>query len=214
MRKSIDYSLYLCTDRKIMSVETLEVAVEQAILGGCTVVQLREKECSSLEFYNTAVSVKRVTEKYKIPLIIDDRADIAVAVDADGVHIGQNDLPAKVVRKIVGEKKIVGVTAATVEKALKAQADGADYIGVGAVFPTGTKSNAKQISMETFCQIRENVNIPIVAIGGINSRNIRELRGYGADGFAVVSAVISKPNIKMAAEELSSIIHSEKILRR
>lgn len=128
---NFDYTLYLVTDRQLMSCDSLTEAVEQAILGGCTMIQLREKELSSLEFYNQAVAVKQVTDKYHIPLIINDRIDIAMAVQATGVHIGQHDLPAAAVRKVIGENMLLGVSASSIAEAIQAQQDGADYLGVG-----------------------------------------------------------------------------------
>lgn len=135
----MDYSLYLVTDRRFMGKQTLAEAVEQAILGGCTMVQLREKELSSLDFYWQAIKIKQITDSYHIPLIINDRVDIAMAVQADGVHIGQHDIPAAAVRKMIGKDMLLGVSVSTVEQAIKAQQDDADYLGVGAMFPTGTK---------------------------------------------------------------------------
>ena len=145
---NFDYTLYLVTDRQLMSCDSLTEAVEQAILGGCTMIQLREKELSSLEFYNQAVAVKQVTDKYHIPLIINDRIDIAMAVQATGVHIGQHDLPAAAVRKVIGENMLLGVSASSIAEAIQAQQDGADYLGVGAMFPTGTKTDADSVSMD------------------------------------------------------------------
>ena len=168
---NFDYTLYLVTDRQLMSCDSLTEAVEQAILGGCTMIQLREKELSSLEFYNQAVAVKQVTDKYHIPLIINDRIDIAMAVQATGVHIGQHDLPAAAVRKVIGENMLLGVSASSIAEAIQAQQDGADYLGVGAMFPTGTKTDADSVSMEELQKIRAAVSLPIVVIGGINKGN-------------------------------------------
>ncbi len=159
--------MYLCTDRELMSTETLEEAVEKAIKGGCTVVQLREKHCSSREFYQAAVNIREITRKYQVPLIINDRVDIALAIDADGVHVGQSDLPASVVRSIIGEDKIVGVSAAKVSEAEQAVKDGADYLGVGAMFPTDTKTDARPVTMEELRAIRSAADVPIVVIGGL-----------------------------------------------
>ena len=131
-----------------MSTDTLEEAVEQAVQGGCTVVQLREKDCTSLEFYETARSIRKITDRYKVPLIINDRVDIALAVDADGVHVGQSDLPASVVRRILGPDKIIGVSAGTLAEALQAEAEGADYLGVGAMYATSTKEDADVTTIE------------------------------------------------------------------
>ena len=205
MKAKIDYSIYLVTDRDLMSTETLEEAVEQAIIGGCTLVQLREKDCSSFDFYNTAVKVKGITDKYNVPLLINDRLDIALAVDAAGVHVGQSDLPATVVRKIIGEDKIIGVSTGSLEQALKAQKDGADYIGVGAMYATGTKKDANSTSMEELKKIRENVSLPIVVIGGINKERIKDFEGMGIDGLAIVSAIIAQKDIAEATMELKSI---------
>ena len=188
-----------------MSTETLEEAVEQAILGGCTLIQLREKDCSGRDFYQTAVSIKKITDRYQVPLIINDRVDIAMAVDAAGVHVGQSDLPADVVRKMLGEDKIIGVSTATVEEAKKAQKDGADYLGVGAMYATQTKDNTRSVSMERLMEIRNSVTIPIVVIGGINERTAGNFVNTGIDGLAVVSAIIAKEDIKEAAAHLKSI---------
>lgn len=198
-----DYTLYLCTDRELMSTDTLEEAVEQAVRGGCTVVQLREKDCTSLEFYETAKKVKEITDRYQVPLIINDRVDIALAVGADGVHVGQDDLPAGEVRRILGPDKIVGVSAGSVAEAVKAEEDGADYLGVGAMYATSTKEDALVTSREELLRIREAVDLPIVVIGGINRSNYRNFKGIGVNGLAVVSAVIAADDIEAAARELS-----------
>lgn len=205
MKRKADYTLYLCTDRRLMSTATMEEAVEQAVKGGCTVVQLREKECSSREFYQLAKSVKAVTNKYGVPLIINDRVDIALAADADGVHVGQSDLPARVVRKLLGKDKLLGVSAATVEECKRAQADGADYLGIGAMYPTSTKKNTRSVTIEDLQDMRNSVDIPIVAIGGINEKNAENLGKVKINGIAVVSAVIAQPNIERAARELKEI---------
>lgn len=201
----MDYSLYLVTDRRFMGKQTLAEAVEQAILGGCTMVQLREKELSSLDFYWQAIKIKQITDSYHIPLIINDRVDIAMAVQADGVHIGQHDIPAAAVRKMIGKDMLLGVSVSTVEQAIKAQQDGADYLGVGAMFPTGTKTDADFVSMERLKEIRKAVSLPIVVIGGINKDNAYCFKTIGIDGLAVVSAILAQPNIKVAAEELKAI---------
>lgn len=202
---NFDYTLYLVTDRQLMSCDSLTEAVEQAILGGCTMIQLREKELSSLEFYNQAVAVKQVTDKYHIPLIINDRIDIAMAVQATGVHIGQHDLPAAAVRKVIGENMLLGVSASSIAEAIQAQQDGADYLGVGAMFPTGTKTDADSVSMEELQKIRAAVSLPIVVIGGINKGNAGRFKPMGIDGLAVVSAIIAQSDIKAAAAELNDL---------
>ena len=163
-KSKIDYTLYLCTDRGLMSCETIEQSVEEGVKGGCTVIQLREKDCTSREFYELAVRVKKITDKYNVPLIINDRLDIAQAVDCAGVHLGQSDMPCAVARKILGEDKIIGISAATLEEAKKAQADGADYLGVGAMYATNTKTDARAVTKEQLVEIRAAVDIPIVII--------------------------------------------------
>lgn len=207
-KNEVDYTLYLCTDRGLMSTATLEEAVEKAVLGGCTVVQLREKDCSSGEFYETAKRVKKITDKYHVPLIINDRADIALAVDADGVHVGQSDLPASVVRRMVGPDKIIGVSAGTLEEAIQAEKDGADYLGVGAMYATSTKEDADVTTMDELKAIRQAVKIPIVVIGGINVHTLENFKGFGINGLAVVSAVIAAEDITAAAEEMVSLFRS------
>lgn len=202
MKNKIDYTLYLCTDRDLMSSATIEENVELAIKGGCTVIQLREKNCSSKEFYDLAVSVKKITDKYNVPLIINDRVDIAMAVDAAGVHIGQSDLPADVVRRIIGDDKIIGVSTAKLAEALKAVKDGADYLGVGAMYSTDTKTDARPVTMEELKKIRTNVDIPIVVIGGINMNTLGNFKNIGIDGLAVVSAIVAQPDVEKAAKDM------------
>lgn len=200
--KNVNYGLYLVSDRDILKGRDFIKSLEEAILGGVTIVQLREKDATSLEFYNLAVQVKELTSQYNIPLIINDRLDIALAVDAEGVHVGQDDLPANIVRGILGEDKIVGVSTATIEEAKKAIEDGADYIGVGALFPTDTKTNARSVTLDMLKYIKENVSIPVVGIGGINENNIKAVMDTGIDGVAIVSAILGKENIREATEEL------------
>lgn len=199
-----DYSLYLVTNRLCMSAETLTKAVEDAIIGGCTMVQLREKDTSSLDFYELALEVKKITDKYHTPLIINDRIDIAMAVGAAGVHIGQKDIPADIARKMIGKDMLLGVSAVSVKEAEKAAQAGADYLGVGAMFPTGTKPDADLVSMEELQKIRQFVDLPIVVIGGICKENATLFASMGIDGLAVVSAVIAQPDIKQAAAVLKS----------
>ena len=204
MKPRIDYTLYLCTDRGLMSTETLDEAVEQAIEGGCTLVQLREKDCSTADFYETSCHVKAIADAHGVPLLINDRVDIALAVNAAGVHLGQSDLPASVARRILGPDKIIGVSVAKLEEAVMAELDGADYLGVGAMFPTGTKANTRSVTMEGLAEIREAVTIPIVVIGGIGPQNAAQFKGK-CDGLAVVSAIIAQPDIRKAAAELKTI---------
>ena len=200
-----DYSLYLVTDRMLMRTKTLGEAVEQAVIGGCTIVQLREKESLSLDFYVLASEMKKITDRYGIPLIINDRIDIAMAVGAAGVHIGQKDIPADIARKVIGKDMLLGVSAVSAAEAVNAAKAGADYLGVGAMFPTGTKPDAGFVSMEELERIRKAVDIPIVVIGGISKENAMLFQPMGIDGLAVVSAVIAQPDIKKSAADLKSL---------
>ncbi len=202
MKYEVDYSLYLVTDRTLMSTETLEEAVEQAIRGGCRIVQLREKAVSSFEFYQLALSIREITKKHQVPLIINDRVDLALATDAEGVHLGQSDLPPSIVRSLIGKDKILGVSVSTVDEAVRAEADGADYLGVGAMFATSTKTDTRNVTMEVLSRIREAVQIPIVVIGGINRQTASCFKGSRIDGFAVVSDLIAQKDIAAAAKEL------------
>ncbi|MBB6632245.1 thiamine phosphate synthase [Clostridium algidicarnis] len=206
MKTNIDYKLYLVTDRDLLKNTDLYTAVEEAIKGGVTLVQLREKDLTTLEFYNTALNIKKVTDKYNIPLIINDRMDIALAVNASGVHIGQKDMPCIIARKILGNDKILGVSATTLSQAIKAEKEGADYIGVGAIFNTSTKQDAKPVSIDTLKEIKETLSIPVVAIGGITSKNIHLLNASNIDGIAVVSDILGKNDIRLASEDLNSLI--------
>ena len=212
MHNRADYRLYLVTDRNCLQQQTLEQAVEQAILGGVTLVQLREKAIASKAFYERALRIKAICHRYNVPLLINDRVDIALAVEADGVHIGQSDLPCGVVRQVLGKDKIIGVSARTAQQAIQAQADGADYLGVGAMFATSTKQDAKTVSVETLNDIRQSVSIPIVAIGGINHTTLPALQqalqaaDTSIDGVAVVSAILGQKDVKLASEKLKEMI--------
>ncbi len=202
--KRLDYTLYLVTDRSCMTTPTLEEAVEQAILGGCTMVQLREKEASARDVLETARRIQIITRRYSVPLIINDRVDLALAVDADGIHVGQQDLPCSVVRSLVGPEKIVGVSAATLAEAKQAQADGATYLGVGAMNTTTTKTNTRSVTPAQLAEIKANVTIPVVAIGGINSLTLPNLSQTGIDGIAVVSAILAQPDVLQATAQLKA----------
>jgi thiamine-phosphate pyrophosphorylase len=181
-------------------------AVESAIAGGVTILQLREKTAESRDFYELALELRRITKAHRIPLVINDRLDIALAVSADGLHIGQSDLPLSVVRGICGEKLFIGVSAGTVEEALAAEAGGADYLGVGPVFPTDSKADAGDvIGIEGLKKICSAVRIPAVGIGGINARNAAEAMKTGVAGVAVISGILSQADIKAAAEQLRSV---------
>ncbi|WP_296844960.1 thiamine phosphate synthase [uncultured Methanobrevibacter sp.] len=205
--KTLDLSLYLVTD-KSDDVEKFLMTIEEAIKGGVSVVQIREKTADTLDFYNLALKVKEITEKHNVPLIINDRVDVALAVDAEGVHVGQSDMPCDVTRALVGSDKIVGVSAATIEEARKAESDGADYIGAGAVFPTATKDDAPKITKKDLKEIVESISIPVVAIGGITLNNAHELNDTGIAGLSVVSAIMSSENPKKSSEELLKIFNS------
>ena len=209
-----DYSLYLVTDRMRMSTKTLGEAVEQAVIGGCTMVQLREKEILSLDFYVLASEMKKITDRYGIPLIINDRIDIAMAVGAAGVHIGQKDIPADIARKVIGKDMLLGVSAVSAAEAVNAAKAGADYLGVGAMFPTGTKPDAGFVSMEELGRIRKAVDIPIVVIGGISKENAMLFQPMGIDGLAVVSAVIAQPDIKKSAADLKSLFFGKETVNK
>lgn len=198
----MDYSVYLVTDRSLATAPTLEAAVDAAISGGVTLVQLREKNASSLEFFEIAQRVKEVTDRHGIPLIVNDRLDIAQSVDAAGVHVGQDDLPLSVVRRILGPDKIVGVSVGSLAEATIAERDGADYLGVGAMYPTDTKDDADLVSFDELRRIRAATSLPIVVIGGIDARRAADFAGIALDGFAVVSAILARPDIHAAALEI------------
>jgi len=202
MNKNIDYSLYVVTDRNIMSSESIEKSVELAIKGGATIIQLRENSIEDREFYNLAVSVKLITDKYDIPLIINNRIDIALAVNAAGVHVGQQDIPADIVRKIIGENKLLGVSARNLEEAINAVENGADYLGIGAMYETAVKTDAVLVSMGELENIRQNVEKPIVVIGGINEYTLPDFDKTGIDGIAVVSAVVGAEDVMLAANRM------------
>jgi len=209
MKNTIDYSLYLVTDRDLMYAKSVEECVEQAVRGGTTVVQIREKTASSREFYEIAMRTRKITKKYGVPLIINDRTDIALAVDADGLHIGQKDLPYKEARRIMGKNKIIGVSASNLTEAIAAAAEkGVDYLGVGAMFTTDTKKDADSTTMDELRRIREKIKLPLVAIGGINKSNIPSFAGTGIDGIAVVSAIVSQEDASGAARELKVLFKS------
>ncbi|MHB8074389.1 thiamine phosphate synthase [Desulfosporosinus fructosivorans] len=201
----VDYTLYLVTDRELLGERVLEDCIELAIQGGVTLVQLREKSLSTLKFLQLAIRVKEITSRYHIPLIINDRLDIALAVDADGLHVGQDDLPMLKARELF-PNKIIGVSASTLEEALLAQQQGADYLGVGAVFRTTTKSDAPEVSLDQLALIKRSVSIPVVAIGGINRTNLQQVMETGVDGVSVVSAILAQENILKSTKMLREIL--------
>ncbi|HEY7585551.1 MAG TPA: thiamine phosphate synthase [Candidatus Deferrimicrobiaceae bacterium] len=198
------WRLYVITDERVGRGRSHLQIAEGAILGGADAIQLRDKEASGGRLFGVALGLRRLTREAKIPFIVNDRLDVAMAVDADGVHVGQDDLPASVARRILGPGKILGVSAETVEEALAAQKDGADYLGVGPVFEArGTKADAgAPLGLELIARIRKGCSLPIVAIGGINAENARSVREAGADAVAVISAIASADDITQAAMHL------------
>ena len=197
--------LYAVTDRSWLKDSALETQVEEALLGGATFVQLREKELEREAIRQEALRIRDLCRKYQVPFVIDDEVELALETDADGVHIGQSDMALRDAREQLGPEKIIGVSARTLEEALEAEQNGADYLGVGAVFSTSTKPDAADVSLETLSSICRAVSIPVVAIGGIKKENLPELAGTGIAGVAVVSAIFAAPDIRKAAEELRQL---------
>ena len=188
--------LYLVTNRYQDSLESFLEKIETACRSGVTIVQLREKNLTTNQYYQLAKQVKEITDAYQVPLIIDDRLDVCLAVDAAGLHIGDDELPVSVARKVLGPEKILGVTAKTVKRALEAEEEGADYLGTGAIFPTTTKENAPITLISTLKTICQRVAIPVVAIGGLTSENIDQLIGTGIAGVAVVRDLMQAEDIE------------------
>ena len=205
-----DLILYAVTDRTWLGNMTLYEQVEEAIKGGATFVQLREKELDNETFLKEAFEIKALCRKYNVPFVINDNVEIAKKIDADGVHVGQSDMKAENVRAILGKDKILGVSAQTVEQAILAEKMGADYLGVGAVFPTGSKADAEDVSYETLKAICEAVSIPVVAIGGISTSNVSKLENSGISGIAVISAIFAAEDIQSATNELKEM--AEKVV--
>ena len=201
-RLTKDLLLYAVTDRHWLSGRTLFDVVKESLEGGVTFLQLREKDLDEEHFFEEAVELQELARKYNVPFVVNDNVDIALRMDADGVHVGQEDMAAKDVRALIGEDKILGVSAQTVEQAVLAEKQGADYLGVGAVFATGSKADAVDVSHETLKAICEAVSIPVIAIGGITVKNVSELSGSGIVGIAVISAIYAKDDIKKAAGNL------------
>lgn len=197
---TLDYRLYYVTD-EALPLQQLCHIVEEAVKGGVTLVQLREKKTSGLVFYEKAKKLKALLAKYEVPLIINDRIDIALAVNADGVHIGQNDLPLPIVKKMVPESMLVGVSVQTADQAYEAEKNGADYLGIGSVFPTKTKKDAKLLPKNKLAEIANAVAIPSVAIGGIDLHNAQQLLDQGVNGIAVVSAITKAKNPFQVAKQ-------------
>ncbi len=208
-----DYSLdlYLVTDRALSLGRPLEDVVTQALRGGVTMLQLREKKCSTLEFVELAQRIKNITQSFNVPLIINDRIDVALAVDADGVHLGQSDMPYPLARKLLGAGKIIGLSVESVEHARFAEELDVDYLGVSPIYFTPTKTDLTvELGLDGLKQIKAISRHPLVAIGGMNAHTLADVVRAGADGIAVVSAICSAKNPQQAAEELSSLIQTTK----
>lgn len=203
--KKEDMRLYAVTDRSWLGDKKLADQVKECLEGGVTFLQLREKKLNEEAFYEEALEIKKLCKEYSVPFIINDNVDVALRCDADGVHVGQSDMEAQDVRAKLGPNKIIGVSARTVEQAVKAEKKGADYLGVGAVFSTSTKLDAREVSWETLKEICETVSIPVVAIGGITADNLSQLAGTGVEGVAVVSAIFAQKDIKAATENLRKL---------
>lgn len=199
--------LYLVTNRYQDSMESFLKKVETACRSGVTIVQLREKNLTTNQYYQLAKQVKEITDAYQVPLIIDDRLDICLAVDAAGLHIGDDELPVSVARQVLGPEKILGVTAKTIKRALEAETSGADYLGTGAIFPTTTKENAPITLISTLKTICQTVDIPVVAIGGLTSENIDQLMGTGIAGVAVVRDLMQAEDIEAKTQAFLTKLH-------
>jgi thiamine-phosphate pyrophosphorylase len=205
--RNIDYSLYLVTDRGLArNRNTLDI-VRAAVQGGASCVQLREKRCSTREYIDEAFAIKAFLKREGIPFIINDRVDVAQAVGADGVHLGQNDMPLKMARVILGDSMIIGISAESAADAVAAEREGADYLGVSPIFATATKADtAPPLGLAGLREIRRAVSMPLVGIGGLNKHNAADVIRHGADGVAVVSAIVAADDPKAAAQELHQII--------
>lgn len=201
-----DLILYAVTDSSWLNGKTLASQVEEAIIGGVTFIQLREKNMDENLLLRQAIEIFEVCRKYKVPFVVDDNVEIALKSGADGVHLGQNDMSIIKAREILGADKIIGATAKTVEQAIKAEIDGADYIGSGAVFATSTKSDAIPLSYENLCRICESVKIPVIAIGGINKDNVNYLKSSGICGIAAVSDIFKTGNVRDSAHSLKKSV--------
>ncbi len=202
--KNFDTTMYFITDSTGFNEEEFLYRVEEACKGGVTFLQLREKDKSTRDYIYLADKVHKITQRYNIPLIIDDRVDVALAIDAEGVHVGQSDMPVKMARKLMGNDKIIGATTKTVEQAKLAYSEGADYLGVGAIYPTTTKVKTVLTSVDTLKEIVKAVPLKVNAIGGLNKDNINVLKDSGIDGICVVSAIMKADSPKIAAEELKT----------
>lgn len=214
---AVDYSLYLVTDRSLSNGRSTQTIVEAAIFGGVSCVQIREKNCSTREFVEQARALQPVLKQHRVPLIINDRLDIALAVGADGIHLGQEDMHISDARRLAGDKMIIGISAENLGDAIAAERQGADYIGISPVFATSTKTDtAPPLGLEGIRRIRANLSIPLVGIGGIDQKNARDIISAGADGVAVVSAIVSAGCPQTAAATLKNLVKKQatSILRK
>jgi len=199
----VKYDLYVITDSKLSRGRSHEEVARQAIAGGASIIQLRDKEASTRELVEVGARLRALTREAGVTYIVNDRLDVALAVEADGVHLGQDDMPARLARRLLGQGKILGLSATNLQEALQAEGDGASYLGVGPIFPTATKPDAAPaMGLEALAEVVRRVSIPVVAIGGITGDNAERVVSTGVDGVAVVSAVVSAPDIQAAAREL------------
>lgn len=212
--KKFDLSFYLVTDEDLVKSGSLEEVCEKALQSGVTFLQVREKETSSKGFYEKALRIKKIADQHKVPMVINDRLDIALAVEAEGVHLGQSDLPIKVARKLLGPEKIIGASVKTVDFAKKAEKDGADYLGVGAFFKTATKTDTSLVSLDLIQEITQAVSIPLVVIGGIKEERLSYFEGRNIDGFAVVSDIMGAEDVakktRSFKKEVERVLGGEK----
>ena len=206
MKPTIDYSIYLVTDHNCLLGRDFLSCIEDALRGGVTLVQLREKDVDGGIFLQRALAVKNLCDKYRVPLLINDRIDIALACKAAGVHLGQDDIPLAVARSILGSDAIIGVSAHNSEEAIAAEKDGADYLGVGAVFPTNSKDDASEVGLNMLKEIRKISKLPIVGIGGIKAQNYVQVRAAGAQGAAIISGILGAENIEDEVKKIKSTI--------
>lgn len=206
MKLIINYSIYLVTDHNCLGGRDFLACIEDALRGGVTLVQLREKNVDGGIFLQKALAVKKLCDKYKVPLLINDRIDIALACEAAGVHLGQNDIPPAIARDLLGPDAIIGVSAHNCEEALAAEKDGADYLGVGAVFPTNSKDDASEVGLNMLKEIRKISKLPIVGIGGIKAQNYVQVRAAGAQGAAIISGILGAENIEDEVKKIKSTI--------
>lgn len=199
----LDFALYIITDERLSRGRSHQEVAREAIAGGARIIQFRDEEMSARKLIQVGQRLRELTQEAGVLYIVNDRVDVALAVEADGVHLGQEDMPIKLARRLMGEGKIIGVSATNLAEALEAEAEGADYLGVGPIFATGTKPDAAPpVGLEGLAEVAKRVSIPVVAIGGINRDNVKEVMAAGADGIAVISAVVAAEDIRQATSEL------------